>query len=412
MKFTPPKVLDPERHRTVSWIFLVTIGGSLFVGLGAALRPDITGVSWVTCVLAAGIFAVLYFFHQLGFGWPKLAMVLAIALLASFAYEEPYVTEQTHLIIILPTVIATLLVDRVRHIVVTSLLVGILIVVRAGAETAYLRPDNIAIWVITVTSLTLSRFLVEKRGQRLLAANQELARKDELKTKYVSVLSHETQTPLTELRVSSELLLEEVRDKGTPVMQKLVDTIAKSSGEITRRVSSMFTLLEAEERGVRLSKDSRKLKDLIESVLLSKMPEIKARKLNLKTKLNDLPALDIDLEKMRLCLINLVDNTIIYSPEGGKVEIQLKQENNMQILSITDEGIGIPLHEQSNIFESFHRASNAFLSSPDGEGVGLAISKHIVEAHGGTIGFKSKEGEGSSFWVELPNNVAGPEQPS
>jgi signal transduction histidine kinase len=114
------------------------------------------------------------------------------------------------------------------------------------------------------------------------------------------------------------------------------------------------------------------------------------------------PALIVgDADKIRTIVDNLISNAIKYSPQGGVVEVSADQENGSVRVEVRDEGMGIPLSQQSQIFTKFFRG-DAPASGITGTGLGLAVSRDIVESHGGRIGFKSAEGKGTTFFVELP----------
>jgi two-component system sensor histidine kinase VicK len=108
-----------------------------------------------------------------------------------------------------------------------------------------------------------------------------------------------------------------------------------------------------------------------------------------------------DRDRLAQVIGNLFSNAIKYSPEGGTVEVRLRLEPTAARLSVTDEGVGIPREHQERIFEKFFRGG-AQLAGISGTGLGLAVSREIVGAHGGDIGFRSTEGVGSTFWLRLP----------
>jgi signal transduction histidine kinase len=114
------------------------------------------------------------------------------------------------------------------------------------------------------------------------------------------------------------------------------------------------------------------------------------------------PRVLLDKEKMLLVIQNLVDNSLRYSPPGGKVQVTLSYDKKEVVFSIKDSGIGVPEEQKARLFEKFFRASNAKQIYTEGTGLGLYLSKNIIEAHEGKIWAESKVGEGSTFSFSLP----------
>ena len=144
--------------------------------------------------------------------------------------------------------------------------------------------------------------------------------------------------------------------------------------------------------------------NLLDNVLFEISPEAYKKNISIqfKDKLDKLPQVMIDSEKMRAVFQNLLENAIKYTPKGGSVKLGLKEENNELLVSISDNGIGIPKEEQKNVFNRFFRAKNAIKAETDGSGLGLFICKGIVEQHGGKIWFESEENKGTSFYFTIP----------
>jgi signal transduction histidine kinase len=123
----------------------------------------------------------------------------------------------------------------------------------------------------------------------------------------------------------------------------------------------------------------------------------------------DLPSVDADAERVHQVLFNLVDNAVRFTPEGGEVRIAARRENGSVEVSVTDTGVGIPPEALPRLFERFYRVDSARARGDGGTGIGLAIARSVVEAHGGTIHAESEPGRGSTFTFDLP--VARPPAP-
>jgi two-component system phosphate regulon sensor histidine kinase PhoR len=151
------------------------------------------------------------------------------------------------------------------------------------------------------------------------------------------------------------------------------------------------------------------LTKLIEQVVdeFSNQSEGKNIKITIQKPNKSFSDVELDDERIKIVFENLIDNAITYTPAGGKVDIVISDDkynlaHNKAEVIISDTGIGIPSAEKTKVFEQFFRASNGVLTEPDGTGVGLYVSKDIVEKHGGSLWFENREEGGTSFHVALP----------
>ena len=145
------------------------------------------------------------------------------------------------------------------------------------------------------------------------------------------------------------------------------------------------------------------LREIATSAINGYKDEIKEKKIKIDFKKpDDFPKIMLDEERIKLVVQNFIDNAIKYSPKGGKIIIVLKKDEKNIELEVQDFGIGIPKNQQDKIFAKFSRADNAIKLNSLGSGLGLFLSKNIVEAHGGKIWFESQENAGTSFYFSLP----------
>ncbi|MEE8184483.1 MAG: HAMP domain-containing sensor histidine kinase, partial [Acidobacteriota bacterium] len=225
----------------------------------------------------------------------------------------------------------------------------------------------------------------------------------EMKSDFVSNVSHELRTPLASIRVFAELLrlgkvnaLEKAREYGEYIegesyrLSRLIDNILDFSRIETRMKSYQFT--------------SADVSVVVESVIKSFEIRIKqcGIHLNIHRPAVPLPAIRIDSDAIGQALNNLLDNAVKYSKDSKEISVRFGQKDGNVWISVQDQGIGIPSKERKKIFERFHRISTGLVHDIKGNGLGLSIVRHIVEAHGGRVTVDSEMGKGSTFTIILP----------
>ena len=235
-------------------------------------------------------------------------------------------------------------------------------------------------------------------------SEQRIKELDELKSRFIKIVSHQLRTPLSSIGWNLELLLGGDVGKMTEGQEELIRLAYNSGKDVVARIDDLLTALEIEEKKIRLEKESAQIESLVRSVADEFTKEIEIKKINLGQSFPEkpLPPINIDTPKIRMVIRKLLENAVNYTKEKGNIEVKVSQSLSKIHFEVSDSGIGIPQAEQSNTFQRFHRASNAFTLKPDLSGLGLFIAKSFVEAHNGIIGFYSQEGKGSTFWFELP----------
>lgn|GEM_PF-2285206 len=243
------------------------------------------------------------------------------------------------------------------------------------------------------------RILAQEQSQRLaeaqIAALQELNR---LKDEFVSTVSHELRNPLTYLMSGSELLQAGILP---PKQQEVIREIARTADTMSRIVEDLLDLSRLGTGRFRLEREPVDLRALIRRVVHS--IETGALRHRFRVLLPQaLPAVPADPVRIEQVLLNLLTNAVRYSPAGGTITVSARLMADAVEVAVQDQGIGIPADKLERIFETFYRVESPQVRSVRGSGLGLAVCKALVEAHGGRIWVESQEGIGSTFSFTLP----------
>ena len=227
---------------------------------------------------------------------------------------------------------------------------------------------------------------------------------DQLKNKFIQIVSHQLRTPLSVIRWNLEAVLDRERGEVAPAQVETLRGAYAANIEIISRLDDLLVAMDIEEGQVRLEMDTVDIGELLQSVCEEKLQPCQLKKITyeITPRTVPLPSIRGDAVKIRDVVARLVDNAITYSNDGGHISVTFFVKDKKIRFEITDTGVGIPTSEQPHIFERFHRGWNAALMKPDASGLSLFISKNYISAHHGTIGFVSTEKKGSTFWFELP----------
>ncbi len=235
-----------------------------------------------------------------------------------------------------------------------------------------------------------------------LADVTELKELSELKSQLVSDTSHELRNPLTSILGAATALYQRGERLSAEERGEMLKLIADES----RRLNSMITnILDASRieagRALELRHEITPLQPIIENVVKLQRPNLEIHEIITEVP-EDLPEVEMDKEKIQQVLINLVDNAIKYSPNGGQIRIRAWSDEGKVCVSVSDEGVGIAGEDLPHVFERYRRVGGRLRRITSGAGLGLFLCKGIVEAHGGTISAESTPGEGSTFTFCLP----------
>ena len=221
---------------------------------------------------------------------------------------------------------------------------------------------------------------------------------------FYGIISHELRTPLTSILGALSLLESGVIEANSEIGTELIATAKMSSDRLNRLISDILDLRKIESGNLELDIENTSSSELVSEAVNAMQGMAKDRKIKLTTDLRNQCLLAVDTDRVTQVITNLVSNAIKYSEKSGGVIIYDEQPSNQGMLRILiqDSGCGIPKEAQPKLFQKFMQVDSSDTRAKEGSGLGLAICKAIVEQHGGTIGFESEPGVGSTFWFELP----------
>src|SRR5499427_1256831 len=249
-------------------------------------------------------------------------------------------------------------------------------------------PVSLVIFAVGLSVLWLS-VRAERRGAQL-------------RSDFIANVSHELKTPLSLIRMFGELLATG-KYKGEAMGREYAGIITREAERLSHLIDNVLDFARLERGKASYHFAEGHLEEVVERALDVFRHRLEKEKLRLRTEIeSNLPAVRMDEGAMTLVLLNLVDNAVKYAGEGGEVSVRLRRVPGAVALSIADRGSGIAYDEQRRIFERFYRADNARARNVRGSGIGLALVKHIAEAHGGRVEVESAPGRGATFTVYVP----------
>jgi two-component system phosphate regulon sensor histidine kinase PhoR len=259
----------------------------------------------------------------------------------------------------------------------------------SGISKRYLRAIAIPIIHNELTSVLL-----------LLQDLTELRNLQTMRRDVIGNISHEFRTPLAGIKA----MVETLRDGAVDDKETAEDFLARIDSEVdrlTQLVAELTELSRIETGKAELKKEAVNLNQLVGEVIAQLSPQVKRQKIAISQDFAaDLPSVPADKDRVRQVIANLVHNAIKFTPAGGMITITSRALEGSVVVDIADTGIGITKEDLARVFERFYKGDKA--RAGEGTGMGLAIAKHVIEAHGGSIWVRSEEGKGSTFSFSLP----------
>ncbi len=258
------------------------------------------------------------------------------------------------------------------------------------------------------------------RTKDMERANRELERSNMLKSRFISTISHELRTPLNSILGFSELLLEEISGSLTERQKRHINNIYSSGTHLLQLINNVLDIAKIESGKIELHYESFLVSHVVTEVeaVVQSLTDKKRQTLAIKTA--DVPFIVADRVKFKQILYNLLSNAVKFTPEGGTITLEagvtnaanlplqarglvfFSEKNKFLVLSVKDSGIGIKREDLDRIFSEFEQVDSGLSRKYEGTGLGLSLTKRLIEVHGGEIFVDSEEGVGSTFTIVMP----------
>jgi len=234
---------------------------------------------------------------------------------------------------------------------------------------------------------------------------------DESKSQFISIVSHELKIPMTSIRGYADLIRQGAAGDVVPQQTKFLNTIIDNVDRMADLVSDLSDISRIDTGRLRVQPQPLPLSELVRDTTAGMRPQFDAKQQHLHLDLEQgLPMVLADHNRLMQVLSNLLSNANKYTPEGGRVTVSAVAKGPQVRLSVQDTGIGLGEADQNRLFTQFFRSEEPEVREQAGWGLGLYVTRRLLELMGGSIGMESELGVGSTFWIELP--IAGSDEPS
>ena len=258
-----------------------------------------------------------------------------------------------------------------------------------------------------ILQITIAPVSMKKEKSGTLVILHDITREkliEKMKTEFVSLAAHQLRTPLSAIKWTTRMVLDEELGKINKEQREFLEDSYSSNERMIVLINNLLNIARIEEGRYIYKSILVDIKDITRNVVdfYKKEARAKGLKLEFKRPKEKLPQIMLDVEKMQIAIDNIVRNAIRYTVRNDKVIVSLKYDKEKIEFSVKDTGVGIPKNQQKRIFTKFFRAANVMRMDTEGAGLGMFITKNIIQAHRGKIWFESEPGKGTTFYFTIP----------
>lgn len=240
-----------------------------------------------------------------------------------------------------------------------------------------------------------------RRSWEYYQKNKLLSQVEELKTNFISMMSHDLKTPIARIQGMTEVISKDEQTLSS-TQREAVDTIQSSADDLLKFINSILQYGRIESQGLELNLQSKDINNLIKEVIKKHEFLARVKRIKIDQNLEPLFPIPLDPDLMKQVFSNLLENAIKYSPEDSVVRVKTLEIDDEIQIEFTDQGVGIPEEDLPNIFMKFFRSHNVKSSQIKGSGLGLYLAHYFTELHKGKLTVKSVVNHGSTFTVQIP----------
>ncbi len=274
-----------------------------------------------------------------------------------------------------------------------------------GSLTTNLSLSLIHIWGILLTAfvgrLNVSEAVIAQTHQNEVRLQQEKSL-SKLKDEFVYIISHELKQPMQSIEEAIKKITSEFSNTLSSDGRDLLRLTGVNNGRLNKLLNDLQDLSRIEKGSLPIQLGDVSLRPVIAEVIATSQIDAGEKRISLIQRGVEEVAATADVDRLKEILINLVGNAIKYTSEGGKVIVEASKEGKFAKVTVSDNGFGISEEDQKHLFEKFYRVESEKTKKVKGSGLGLFITKQLVEKMGGQLAFKSKLGQGTTFYFTLP----------
>ena len=242
--------------------------------------------------------------------------------------------------------------------------------------------------------------LMKKREEEVFLGREKTI--GSLKDEFVYIISHELKQPAMAIKGYIGTILSKYSTSLNPDASEVLNLTSVNSDRLSKLLEDLLDISQIEKGSLKIKMVDVALRPIVNEVLSNLLIDAQNKRISLVQKGTEEIAAKADVDRLKEILTNLVSNAVKYTPEGGKIVVEVKKEGGFAKIFVSDNGIGINEEDQKHLFEKFHRIENEETKAVKGSGLGLFIAKQLVEKMGGQIGVTSTVGQGTTFYFTLP----------